>query len=274
MCSSAKYIFVYDINTAYFLIYDWVFKVTKVYWRFLLMNPLFHHASSAILLPWILANNEGGAHVLIQVLQWEKETRVKELNIFNPSRELPSKRMLTLNQIIWYVLEVTCGWAVHFALLCCNYILLSAGKVSQLSTSLEQKSACCHFSSLPRCHCQFNFLLGSWMFSVSSDSSHHLETNFSYFLYLLYRMGKCGLFWTFMVPLRIRAKANEVLIFSSKYPLQYTDFMQLYKLIIEADRMLRALWIAFQCGCWLCGWLRAWDKKIVKCGKVIITYVL
>lgn len=145
MCSSAKYIFVYDINTAYFLIYDWVFKVTKVYWRFLLMNPLFHHASSAILLPWILANNEGGAHVLIQVLQWEKETRVKELNIFNPSRELPSKRMLTLNQIIWYVLEVTCGWAVHFALLCCNYILLSAGKVSQLSTSLEQKSACCHF---------------------------------------------------------------------------------------------------------------------------------
>lgn len=68
MGSSAKYVFVYAINTAHFLFYDWVFKVTKVYWCFLLMNLLFHHASSAIFLPWILANNEGGADALIQVL--------------------------------------------------------------------------------------------------------------------------------------------------------------------------------------------------------------
>lgn len=82
-----------------------------------------------------------------------------------------------------------------------------------------------------------------------------------------------SMFWTFMVPLGIWAKVNEVLIFFSKYPLQYTDCLQPYKLIIKADRMLHAVWIVFQCG-WLCGWLMAWDKKIVKCGKVIITYVL
>lgn len=188
VCSSIKYIFIYAINTAHFLLYDRVFKVTKVYWCFLLMNPLFHHASSAMFLSWILANNEGGA---VQVLQYKRETKLKELNIFNRKTELPSKRMFTLKLIIWYVLEVTGGWAVHFAVLCCNYILLRAGKVSQPSASLEQKSACCHFSSLPRCHCQLCFQLGSWMFSISSDSSYHPETNFSYFLfYLLHRIGK------------------------------------------------------------------------------------
>lgn len=155
------------------------------------MNPLCHCASSAMFLSWILANNEGGADVLIQVLQWKRETKVKELNIFNPRTELPSKRMFTLKQIIWYVLEVTCGWAVHFAVLCCNYILLRAGKVSQPSTSLEQKSACCHFSSLPRCHCQLCFQLGSWMFSISSDSSHHPETKLHLLPFLsLHRTGK------------------------------------------------------------------------------------
>lgn len=202
MGSSAKYVFVYATNTAHFLLYDWGFKVTTVYWCFLLMNPLFHHASSGIFLSWILANNEGGADVLTQVLQWKMETRVKEPNTFHPSTELPSKRILTLKQIVWYVLEVTCGWAVHFALQCCNYILLSAEKVSQLSMSLEQKSACCHFYSLPRCHCQLNFLLRSWIFfcfiwflASSRDKLQLLP-----FLSLAQNGKLWSMFWTFMVP--------------------------------------------------------------------------
>lgn len=98
MCSSVKYIFVYAKNTAYFLLYDCFFKATKVYWCFLLMNPLFHHVSSEIFLPWVLASSEGGADVSIQVLQWKKETRVQELNTFNPSTELPSKMILELKK--------------------------------------------------------------------------------------------------------------------------------------------------------------------------------
>lgn len=161
------------------------------------MNPLFNHVSSEIFLSWVLASSEGGTDVLIQFLYLKKEKKSERTEYIQWSTELSSRIMLELGKKKKkksYVLEVTCGWVVHFAL-CYNYILLSAGKVSQLSASPEQKSAWCHFSSLPRCHCQLSFLLGSWLNFVSSDSLHHPETNWTSFVhYLLHRMGKCGLY--------------------------------------------------------------------------------
>lgn len=149
------------MNTAHFLLYNCFFKVTKV--LLFLINPLFHHVSSEIFLPWVLAKNEGGADVLIQVLQCKKEQEWKGWIHLIQVQNCQVEYAFTKKKKS-YVLEVTCGWAVHFALLCCNYILLSAGKVSQLSASREQKSSCCHFSFWPRCRCQLNFLLGSWFF--------------------------------------------------------------------------------------------------------------
>ena len=64
MFSSAKHIFIYAINSYVKPAFSFVivFNVTKV--SFLLMNLLFHCASSAIFLPLILTNNKPGADVL------------------------------------------------------------------------------------------------------------------------------------------------------------------------------------------------------------------
>lgn len=64
MCSSAKHIFIYANNSYVKPLFSFmiVFNVTKV--SFLIMNLLFHWASSAIFLPLLLTNNKPGVDVL------------------------------------------------------------------------------------------------------------------------------------------------------------------------------------------------------------------
>lgn len=70
----------------------------KVYWCFLLMNPLFNHVSSEIFLSWVLASSEGGTDVLIQFLYLKKEKKSERTEYIQWSTELSSRIMLELGK--------------------------------------------------------------------------------------------------------------------------------------------------------------------------------